>query len=146
MTFVRVAIRLTIALLVIPRTGVAQSQSDNCWVVSQLADSFAPVTKLIESSCADDKQVERASQRRLIDYYCSAEGMSRSGQEIASLLRDCPQAKYKMERQERVATVCHRTAMKALRLLHLDAEPKWTKDDDCRAAVLKARAVAQHTK
>jgi hypothetical protein len=146
MTFVRVAIRFTILLLVIPRISVAQSQSDGCWLQSQITDSFAPITELIENTCADDKQVERASQRRLIDYYCGAEIMSRSSQEIASGLHDCPELKYKMERQQKIVTVCHRTAMKALRLLHLDAEPKWTKDDDCRAAVIKARAVAQHKK
>jgi len=151
MTFARVVISLTMVLLTVPLTTVGQV---DCGVISQvLRASNDPVLNAkIKRVCAPEG-LERLSQRPLIHQYCSAEIQSRASQVIASTMRDCPELRYEMADKESQAEVCHQTAMKALRLLHLDAEPKWTMHldaepklttDDCQGAVGKARAATQH--
>src|SRR5271157_5740745 len=132
MTFVKVVIRLTIALLVMPHASVGQS---DCGLVSDVfnATNDPWMNAKIARACAPEG-VERLSQRLLMHQYCLAETLSRTSQVIASPLRDCPELKDELAYKVNQATVCHQTAMKALRLLHLNAEPKWTNDiDDCLA-------------
>ena len=145
MTFVKVVIGLTIALLVMPHASIGQS---DCGLVLDFfkATNDPVMNAKIARACAPEA-VERSSQRLLMNQYCLAETFSRTSQVIATPLRDYPELKDELAYRVNQATVCHQTAIKALTLLHLNAEPKWTNDfDDCLAAVLKARAVAQHPK